>query len=138
MEGQHPVSLLDSPDLTALSDEELAALAMRGLHAQGEVARRAMARHATADGVLTVPMQPNRADAATIRDYLIALLAKVWSEGEGFNSKRPFGNSSWHTEIYEALVRAGLIEGRFEDGYLEDYDDVTAQRLVGDAIEALT
>lgn len=84
--------------------------------------------------VLNTPMQPNDADAATIRGYLIALLAKVWAEGECFNGKRPFGNSSWECEIYEALVRAELIEGVLDEGGLADCDTDAADCLIVDAI----
>lgn len=47
--------------------------------------------------ILDTPMQENDADAATIRDYLKALLLRLWEQGEGFDGKRPFGNSGWNT-----------------------------------------
>lgn len=60
--------------------------------------------------LLEVPMpQPNDAGAATIRDYLIKLLSKVWEEDEGFDGKRPFGNSGWQYELTEALVQANIL-----------------------------
>ena len=41
---------------------------------------------ATDAQVLALPMQqPNDADAATIRDCLIQLLAELWREGEMFD-----------------------------------------------------
>lgn len=43
----------------------------------------------------------------TIRQYLHALLSKLWQEQEGFSSKRPFGNSSWEFEIYTVLAKNG-------------------------------
>lgn len=88
--------------------------------------------------VLDCPMQRNDAGAATIREYLIALLFNLWSEGEGFSGKRPFGNSAWEYEIYEALIAAGLVEGTFDeyDG-VETVDYRTADRLVADAIRSL-
>ena len=39
--------------------------------------------------ILMLTMQPNDANAATVREYLLALLKEVWREGEGFNGKRP-------------------------------------------------
>jgi hypothetical protein len=90
--------------------------------------------------VLDLPMQPNDADAATIRDYLTALLAAVWREGECFSGKRPFGNSCWEVELYMPLVRAGFISGTFDPEWpdsLDDYDRVAGDRLIAEAIQHL-
>lgn len=94
---------------------------------------------ATARQVLDLPMQqPNDADAATVRDYLVKLLATLWEEGEGFSGKRPFGNSGWDYDLFPPLIRAGLVRGEFdEDGYIEDLDDRTANQLVAAAIREL-
>ncbi|MFI7630238.1 hypothetical protein [Microbispora rosea] len=98
-----------------------------------------MSEDLTGAQILDTPMQANDADAATIRDYLIALLALVWDHGEGFNGKRPFGNSGWEWELYAALARAGHLDGKFdEDGYLDDVDDVTGRKLISEAIRALS
>jgi hypothetical protein len=73
----------------------------------------------------------NDAGAETIGEYLTFLLERVWVEGEGFSGKRPFGNSSWHYEIYEALADAGIIEAtKDEDGYIKEFDSVEASKLV--------
>jgi hypothetical protein len=53
--------------------------------------------------VLDVPMQPNDPGAPTIRAYLVEL-ARI-----GFQEKRPFGNSGWQHELWEALGAAGLM-----------------------------
>lgn len=88
--------------------------------------------------ILDVSMGENDADAATIRDYLIKLLAKVWQEGEGFDGKRPFGNSGWDGELAIALVRAGFVEGEIdEDGYLDGADYGRVESLVLAAIKSL-
>jgi hypothetical protein len=92
--------------------------------------------------ILALPMQqPNDADAATIRDYLIKLLAGVWREGEGFSGKRPFGNSSWETDLYLPLIKAGHVEAEFdEDGYLDEISDAAehkANKLIAQAIQSL-
>ncbi|WP_047891751.1 hypothetical protein [Micromonospora sp. RV43] len=93
---------------------------------------------ATARKVLDTPMQDNDTDAATIRDYLVELLAAVWSEGEGFSGKRPFGNSGWDFELSEALVRAGLVDGAFDgDGYLARVNGEKARALIAAAIQEL-
>ncbi|BAD58868.1 hypothetical protein [Nocardia farcinica] len=74
--------------------------------------------------VLDIPMRDdNDADASTIRDYLIELLKTVWDEGEEFSGKRPFGNSGWKYELFEALAGAEAIEATFDDdGFLEAFN----------------
>ncbi len=57
--------------------------------------------------ILALPMGPNDAGVDTVRDYLKALLLRVWTEEEGFSGKRPFGNSGWKNEVYDALIRGG-------------------------------
>ena len=64
-------------------------------------------------------IEGNDAEADTIRDYLCSLLELVWSEGEGFSGKRPFGNSGWEFDLY-----APLIKGKIIDGTLDEYGRV--------------
>jgi len=91
----------------------------------------------TPQQILALPMGENDADAATIREYLIALLAALWDEKEGFNGKRPFGNSGWDGDFVAALIQAGAIEGELdEDGYIVRCDDDAAETLIA-AIQAL-
>lgn len=88
--------------------------------------------------ILDIPMQPNDAGAATIRAYLVALLSELWKHGEAFGGKRPFGNSGWEYELYEALGRAGAITITFgEEGYLDDCDTDRGSELIEQAIRAL-
>lgn len=88
--------------------------------------------------ILDLPMGRNDAKAKTIRDYLKALLTRLWREGEGFSGKRPFGNSGWRHEIYKVLIAAEIVEGRLdEDGYVEDVDGEDADRLIQKAIASL-
>jgi hypothetical protein len=90
--------------------------------------------------ILDCPMDPktNDASAASVREYLAALLAELWKEGEAFSGKRPFGNSGWEWEVYTALVRADLVNGEIDDdGYLDDVDHAAADALVQDAIRSL-
>lgn len=85
--------------------------------------------------ILDTPMQPNDADATTIRGYLIALLAAIW---KGRDSKRPFGSSGWDFDPIAALVRAGHITGTFDDdGYLDEADSEKGRELIASAIQAL-
>lgn len=97
--------------------------------------------------ILDIKMQENDAGADTVKEYLIALLLNVWSEEEGFSGKRPFGNSGWKYEIYEALAVAGAIEseiityGEGEDAYTEiDYgmkEIKIADALIIEAIKSI-
>ena len=87
--------------------------------------------------LLDLPLDDNDAGAATVRDYLIALLRHLWEGGEDF-IKRPFGNSGWQYEIYGPMVAAGLINGSLdEDGYVDDADTRAADALMDAAIQAL-
>lgn len=88
--------------------------------------------------VLAVRMQPNDADAETVRDYLIKILLAVVSQGEGFSTKRPFGNSGWELDIPEALVRVGYLEGTLdEDDCLDTWDRQAGREMIAAAIQAL-
>lgn len=89
--------------------------------------------------VLDLPMDPdNDSGAGSVRGYLIALLAAVWDEGEGFSGKRPFGNSCWESDLYAPLVVAGLIPGRmYADGGVDECDDEAGRRLIDAAIQVL-
>lgn len=89
--------------------------------------------------VLALPMpDDNDAGAATIGDCLVKLLATLWDEKEGFDGKRPFGNSDWDSDLVAALIQAGAIEGELdEDGYINFCDDDAAEELIARAIQAL-
>jgi hypothetical protein len=92
----------------------------------------------TPQEILNLPLQRNDALAATVREYLTALLKQVWEEAEAFSGKRPFGNSGWQDELYQPLVKAELVAGSLDtDGWLEDVDTQTADRLILSAIDAL-
>jgi len=54
-------------------------------------------------------------DEITIKQYLHLLLETLWIEGEGFSSKRPFGNSGWELELIAPLIKAGFVEGTLDD-----------------------
>jgi hypothetical protein len=93
-------------------------------------------------GVLDALMFRNDAGARTVRDYLVALLAALWNEEEGFSSKRPFGNSSWCFELYGPLVRAGIVSGKFSEDEddldcLDEFDRHDADLQIALAIESL-
>lgn len=60
--------------------------------------------------ILDLKLAPNDANAGTVREYLVALLHQLWTREDGFSGKRPFGNSGWQYEVYDAIEQAG-IEG---------------------------
>jgi hypothetical protein len=67
----------------------------------------------------------------TLRQYFYDLMSTLWCEGEGFNGKRPFGNSGWDYDIYVPLIKAGLITGSLdEDGYIKEMNDEEANDFV--------
>lgn len=88
----------------------------------------------TGQEILALPMEENDSGATTVRGYLKALVTELWSEGESFSGKRPFGNSGWEYELYRPLVKAGLV-GDDGDGYPQD--TLEAAALISSAIEAL-
>lgn len=92
----------------------------------------------TPEMILSCHMQENDANAATIKEYLHALLSLLWKNGEGFSSKRPFGNSGWQYELYQALVFGHLIPGDVdEDGYADNYNRDAADDMITTSIENL-
>lgn len=81
--------------------------------------------------ILALPLEDNDAGAATIGEYLCALLKAVWTKEEGFSGKRPFGNGGWQTFIESALVRAGVVDGKLdEDGYLDEVDSSAVNKII--------
>lgn len=91
----------------------------------------------TGPEILAVPLPPNDAGAATVRDYLVKLVAEVWREDECFDGKRPFGNSGWQHEVYIGLAKAGLIESTPNKWEELEYDDAAGDVLIQRAIAAL-
>lgn len=95
----------------------------------------------TSEEVLNTPMADghNDAGAATIRDYLKMLLLRLWIDGESFSGKRPLGNSGWKFDLYIALIKAGHLEGTFdEDDYLDEFsttEQYKGNRWILEAIE---
>lgn len=89
--------------------------------------------------VLNVAMaSDNQAGASTVREYLKALLTRLWDEGEGFSGKRPFGDSAWEYDLYYVLVRDGYVVGQIDDyGCVDSVDRVHANKLIFEAIKSL-
>jgi hypothetical protein len=73
----------------------------------------------TPDEILALPLPKNDADAATVRDYLRALLLTWWQQGEIFSGKKPFGNSDWEEELLAAIPEDATV-GRDPQDLIED------------------
>jgi hypothetical protein len=76
-------------------------------------------------------------ETLTIREYLQRLLTTLWYEEEGFSGKRPFGNSSWQYEVFDPLVRYGVVPGDIEkcpDGRAWPHDNKAAHKIIADLI----
>lgn len=94
----------------------------------------------TTSATLKLPMAANDAGAATVGDYLKALLRRLWIEEESFSGKRPFGNSGWKHELYEPLAKAGRVDAEMdEDGdvCLTREGKQQANKIIHDAIDSL-
>lgn len=96
----------------------------------------------TGKDILDLPMRPsNDAKAKTVRGYLKTLLVAVWTDGEGFSGKRPFGNSGWQYDLFAPLVMAGAVKGVIDEygacDLLPGGEEDKAMRLILLAINAL-
>lgn len=95
----------------------------------------------TGNDILNVPMDPdaNDAGASSVGGYLRSLLNELWRTEEGFSGKRPFGNSGWKYELYEALALAEVIYGFIDPdtGEVSDPDCRAGDKAILIAIEAL-
>jgi hypothetical protein len=54
---------------------------------------------------------PGHDQLQRVRGCLVALLAALWHDGEGFSGKRPFGESAGNGTCTGALVTARPAEG---------------------------
>lgn len=87
----------------------------------------------TDEEILDFSFESEDLGKTTIRTYLWRLLETLWSEGEGFSGKRPFGNSGWEFDLYKGLVRAGAVKGAFEeenDYHLAEFDKSAANKKI--------
>lgn len=75
-------------------------------------------------------------DELTIRSYLELLLITLLKEGESFSGKRPFGNSGWEYDLYDALAKAGLIHGRWCKEVEGDWQEISWENVSKDDPDA--
>lgn len=90
--------------------------------------------------ILNLPIEHgNNAGAITTGDYLYRLLANLIHDPEGFNGKRPFGDSGWLHDLYRPLVKAGLVEGRYNEEFddLDDVNDEKANQLLFELLQTI-
>ncbi len=75
-------------------------------------------------------------DDISIKEYFLQLLLTLWEEGEGFNGKRPFGNSGWESDLYIPLIQNGFIKGTVDaQGWLQEVTSPSkAHAFVSDLI----
>jgi hypothetical protein len=93
--------------------------------------------------ILVLPV-PRWDERCTVRDYLLALLTAVWA-GQADGKYGMTGSSDWRYDLYDPMLRAGLIRGwkdgygvgYREDGTLHHEDQVRANNLIAAAIRAL-
>lgn len=99
-----------------------------------------------ASEVLELPLRRtcdihNATGAETIGAALAAILAALWEDRAGnVDGKRPFGNSSWRYDFYEALGDAGLIKIIYDEHEpldIEELDSGLGDRYILAACNAL-
>lgn len=84
--------------------------------------------------ILQSPMkEPGFPEINTVGDYLAQLLATLLSESESFSPKRPFGNSGWERDIFNAVVEAGHIDENFSSW---KFNQVLSQAVLEHAFKA--
>jgi len=79
---------------------------------------------------LEIRFDSDAGENLTVREYLHKLLETLWAEGEGFSSKRPFGNSGWELDLFNPLWTAGILPC---DVIENDLNPTQAQRREAEA-----
>lgn len=75
---------------------------------------------------------------STIRHYLVNLFRTFWRKQTDFNVKKPFGKGGWNVDLYVALVRNGVVQGRLDDyGSITNLDETAAFDIILESIECL-
>lgn len=90
---------------------------------------------------LQLDVETNRlgSEPITLRAYLKELTKTVWTEGEGFEGKRAFGNSGWQADLGRALIEAGMEDLGEVDYYgdIQTLDWPKLDKFIQDCIDAL-
>lgn len=62
-----------------------------------------------AESVLNIKFDHSDSDSQTVGGFLAKLLTDLLHQGEGFDSKRPWGNGGWQTDLEDAIEDAGYM-----------------------------
>ncbi len=88
--------------------------------------------------IAELPMNDSDSGAVSIVDYLRRLLTTLWEEEEGFNGKRPLGNSAWQFDVYRVLIKANIVPGEFDEhDDIQEVDTKAADRVILQVIERM-
>jgi hypothetical protein len=94
----------------------------------------------TTQELLNTPLTTDQTDSATIGQYLVALLTRLWVHDNEFNPVDPFGKGrTWKVPVIIAMIRAGHLTGEvYESGrYAKSYDKVQFASLMTDIFTLL-
>lgn len=90
---------------------------------------------------LNIVLDTDAGKRITIRQYLEAVLTRLWIYEDRFNSKSPWGNSNWQWVVYTAIAQHGHIDctminhGDDDDPDIEcHFDEAQAKAYVLDMI----
>lgn len=92
--------------------------------------------------ILNCPHKNDNGTSTTVGEYLCKLLTKLLTDVEGFDGKKPYGNSGWELEILESLNEYGYLyaqSGSDDYGSVEFTSAEKAEgfKLIKDAIVEL-
>jgi len=81
-------------------------------------------------GLLDIELEDNDSGKATLGGFLAGMI--------DLETKRPYGNSGWEWDLFAALVRAGKIDGTFNEyGEVENVDTNEAHALIEQAAKEI-
>lgn len=72
----------------------------------------------TVDNILDEQIETEAIGNVTVREYFSHLMFLLWTHGEGFDGKRPLGNSSW--QMIDVCYSIAEKYGLDEDGNAAD------------------
>lgn len=73
----------------------------------------------------------------TVAEFLRRVLLDFWEDPD-FEARRPYGASGWRHDVRAALIRAGVVDGSFDEhGYVDRCDETAADDVIKDLIDTL-
>jgi hypothetical protein len=84
------------------------------------------------DIILEIEFKSNDLNkTVTIRQFFYELIKQLWLEQDDFDGKRPFGNSSWDSDLIVCLIKNKLVTGKIDsDGYIKSCDNKEIDKFV--------